>query len=82
MNFATIDTERFLDKRSRLGDFTIDSESIRATGYIIKDSTVTVVGGKNGMLSIGIAEAETFMEELKKIFELAKECKNRRVKGI
>ena len=80
MKFTTYGSDRIATTLDRKGIYTIDSE-FKGVMYAIKSNTIVVFGGKNGNLSIGVEQAEMFIEELKEIVDLAKSRKAMQIKG-
>ena len=80
MKFTTYGSDRIATTLDRKGVYTIDSE-FKGVMYAIKSNTIVVFGGKNGNLSIGVEQAEMFIEELKEIVDLAKSRKAMQIKG-
>ena len=80
MKFTTYESDRIATSLDRKGVYTVDSE-FRGVMYAIKGSAIVVFGGKNGILSVDVDQAETFLEELRGIVDLAKSRKAMQIKG-
>lgn len=78
--FLSMDAYPILDKCSRAGKYTVDSD-FKGIGYVIENGMIGIVAGKNGMLSIDLGNIEDFIKELLSMKELAKDRKVMRVRG-
>lgn len=78
--FPRYSISNLADRLSRSGKCVIDSE-FDGTVYMIEKSTIGILSGKNGMLSMDIANVEDFANELLQIAELARDRKRMQIKG-
>ena len=78
--FGRYDTGMLMYEVERANSGWCIESQYTGTGYILKDNTIVILGGKNGVLSIGKDQFLDFVHEMLGVYELAEARENAGIK--